>query len=84
MDWLEACERVLDYYAFLEELDDRDHLFLDLAKYLLHKPYPKTNEKMIKAIEYPLAWLMEGLPISDEAVSMTQEDILVQLNTERH
>jgi len=71
----------------LEELDDRDHLFLDLVKYLLHKPYSKSSEKMIKAIEYPLAWLMEGLPISDEAMSMNQEDIrifLVQLTTERH
>lgn len=77
LDWSAACERVLDYYAFLAELDDRDHLFLDLAKYLLHKPYPKVNEKTIKVIEYPLAWLMEGLPISDEAVSMTQEDIRI-------
>ena len=79
MDWSAACERVLDYYAFLGKLDDRDYLFLDMAKYLLHKPYPKVSEETIKGIEYPLAWLMEGLPISYEAAAMTQEDIGIYL-----
>ncbi len=69
----------LDYYAFLGELDDRDYLFLDMAKYLLHKPYPKASEEVIEGIKYPLAWLMEGLPISDEAAVMTQEDIGIYL-----
>ena len=79
LDWSAACERVLDYYAFLSELDDQDRLFLDLVKYLLHKPYPKASEAAIKDIERPLAWLMEGLPISAEAAAMTQEDIKLHL-----
>ncbi|MBC8506112.1 MAG: nucleotidyl transferase AbiEii/AbiGii toxin family protein [Chloroflexi bacterium] len=79
LDWSAACERVLDYFAFLEELDDRDHLFLDLAKRLLHKPYPKASEEIIKGIKYPLAWLMEGVPISDEAATLDQEDIEIYL-----
>jgi len=79
LDWPAACEQVLNHYAFLGELDDRDFLFLDLAKYLLHKPYPKASEKAIRGIERPLAWLMEGLPISTEAAAMTQEDIRIHL-----
>ena len=79
LDWPAACERVLNNFAFLGELDDRDHLFLDLAKYLLHKPYPKASEEIIKGTEHPLAWLMEGLPISAEATAMTQKDIKLHL-----
>ncbi len=79
LDWSAACERVLDYYAFLGELDERDILFLDLAKFLLRKPYPKASEEAIQNIERPLAWLMEGLPISDEAAAKTQEDVQIHL-----
>jgi predicted nucleotidyltransferase component of viral defense system len=79
LDWKAACERVLDYYTFLGELDDRDHLFLDMAKYLLQKPYPETSEELIKSIGHPLAWLMEGLPISEEAAAKTQEDLQIYL-----
>jgi len=80
LDWPAACEQVLDYFAFLGELDDRDRLFLDLAKYLLRKPYPKASEETVKGIERPLAWLMEGLPISAEAAAMTQKDIKLHLS----
>lgn len=79
LDWPAACERVLNNFAFLGELDDRDRLFLDLAKYLLHKPYPKASEEIIKGVEHPLARLMENLPISAEAAAMTQEDIRLHL-----
>jgi hypothetical protein len=33
----------LAHFAFLGDLDDRDRLFLDLAKALLGKPYPKAK-----------------------------------------
>ena len=79
LDWPAACAQVLNNFAFLGELDDRDRLFLDLAKYLLHKPYPKASEETIKGVGRPLAWLMEGLPISAEAAAMTQEDIRIHL-----
>jgi len=46
-----------------------------MAKYLLHKPYPGAREQLICGIEYPLAWLTEGLPISAEARAMTQEEM---------
>jgi len=75
LDWQAACAQVLDYCAFLGELDERDLLFLDMTKYLLHKPYPAAHQAMILGIEHPLAWLMEGLPISAEARSVTQEDM---------
>jgi predicted nucleotidyltransferase component of viral defense system len=79
LDWTAACERVVGYYAFLGELDERDELFLDLAKYLLKKPYPKASEAAIQGIERPLAWLMEGLPVSREAATKSQEDLQIYL-----
>ena len=75
LDWETACQQVLAHFEFLGDLDDRDQLFLDLAKFLLGKPYPKAKEAILHGIEHPLAWLMEGLPISAEARAMTQEDI---------
>jgi predicted nucleotidyltransferase component of viral defense system len=75
LDWQTACSQVLDYFAFLGDLDDRDLLFLDMAKYLLRKPYPAARQGMILGIDHPLAWLMEGLPISTEAAAATQEDM---------
>jgi hypothetical protein len=70
---------VLDYYAFLDDLDDQDHLFLDLAKALLRKPHPKASVEIVRDVKYPLAWLMEGLPISEQAAVKTVEDIQVHL-----
>jgi hypothetical protein len=75
LDWETACQQVLAYFEFLGNLDDRDQHFLDLAKILLGKPYPKAKEALLHGIEHPLAWLMEGLPLSAEAQAMTQEDI---------
>ena len=75
LDWVTACQQVLTRFEFLGDLDDRDEVFLDLAKVLLGKPYPKAKEALLHGIEHPLAWLMEGLPISTEAEAMTQEDI---------
>jgi predicted nucleotidyltransferase component of viral defense system len=75
LDWESACQQVLARFEFLGDLDDRDRLFLDLAKVLLGKPYPKAKETFLNGIEHPLAWLMEGLPISAEARAMTQEDV---------
>jgi len=75
LDWEAACQRVLAHFSFLGDLDERDHLFLDLAKVLLGKPYPRAREAMLREIEHPLACLMAGLPISAEAQAMTQEDI---------
>jgi hypothetical protein len=56
-------------------LDERDHLFLDLARYLLGRPIAEARIPAVRAIEHPLAWLMEGVPISPEAAIMRQEDI---------
>ena len=75
LDWETACQQVLTRFEFLGYLDDRDQMFLDLAKFLLGKPYPKAKEAFLHGIEHPLAWLMEGLPLSAEARAMTQEDI---------
>jgi len=75
LDWQKVYEQVLAWVTFLGDLDERDDLFLDLAKYLLHKPYSGSREKAIQGIEYPLAWLMEGLPLSAEAAALTQEEM---------
>jgi len=75
LDWETACQQVLARFEFLGDLDDRDEGFLDLVKFLLGKPYPKAREAFLQQIERPLAWLMEGLPISTEAEAMTREDI---------
>ena len=50
-------------------------LFLDLARFLLGKPYPKAKESLLHGIDHPIAWLMEGLPVSAKARAMTQDDI---------
>ena len=75
LDWQAACQKVLSHFAFLGDLDNRDRLFLDLAKVLLGNPYSKAKGAILREIEHPPAWLMEGLPISAEAQAMTQEEI---------
>jgi hypothetical protein len=74
LDWETACRQALARFEFLGDLDDRAPLFLDLVKSPLGKPYPKAREETLHEIEHPLAWLMEALPISAEARTMTQED----------
>lgn len=78
-NWPDACRQVLERFAFLGDLDERDRIFLDLAKCLLHRPYPRGSERMLEGIENPLAWLMDSLPISAEAAAMTQEDMKLHL-----
>ena len=56
LDWQAACSRVLDYFSFLGERDERDLLFLDMAKCQLHKSYPGAREGLIRGKEHPLAW----------------------------
>lgn len=76
-DWQQASRSVLERFAFLDNLDERDQQFLDLARLLLHKPLAEARKDTISQIEHPLAWLMEGLPISDEAARLSIEDIQV-------
>mgnify|MGYP001599168627 FL=1 len=68
---------MLDRFTFLGDLDERDHLFLELAGHLLQKPIPERSKELVQQIEYPLAWLMEGIPISAEAAALRQDDIRV-------
>jgi predicted nucleotidyltransferase component of viral defense system len=75
LDWETICRQVLARFEFLGDLDERDQHFLDLAKFLLGKSYPRAREATLHEIKQPLAWLMEGLPISAEARAMTLEDI---------
>jgi predicted nucleotidyltransferase component of viral defense system len=76
-DWQQASRSVLERFAFLDNLDERDQQFLDLARLLLNKPLAEARKETISQIEHPLAWLMEGLPISDEAARLSIEDIQV-------
>jgi predicted nucleotidyltransferase component of viral defense system len=76
-DWREASQSVLDRFTFLENLDDRDEEFLHLARYLLGGPVSEHVGETLALIEYPIARLMEGLPITSEAAAMRQDDILL-------
>lgn len=76
-DWQQASQIVLERFAFLGDLDERDRQFLDLARLLLHKPVPDDRRRLVAQVDYPLAWLMEGTSISPEAALLRCEDILV-------
>ncbi|HSN74070.1 MAG TPA: nucleotidyl transferase AbiEii/AbiGii toxin family protein [Anaerolineae bacterium] len=76
-DWQQASQAVLERFAFLGELDARDLEFLDLARVLLNKPIPEQRQQVIAHVQYPLAWLMQGLAISTEAAQLSREDIQV-------
>ncbi len=78
-DWAEACRAVLERFAFLGELEERDTRFLDFARMLLGKPVSGAALATVADIEYPIAWLMEEIPISEEAAVLRQEDIRVFL-----
>ncbi len=78
-DWLEASRTVVERFAFLGELDERDSRFIDLARLLLRKPVSESVNVALSGIEHPIAWLLEGLPISQEASALRQEDIRVFL-----
>ena len=74
-DWDRACRMVIDRFAFLDNLDERDREFLDLARLMLGKPVSESGQGLARHIEHPLAWLMEGVTISAEAASLRQDDI---------
>ncbi len=80
-DWSEACRAVIDRFAFLGALEDRDIHFLDLARVLLHKPVSDATIETLAEIEYPIAWLMKGIPISEEAAALRRDDIQVYLGS---
>jgi predicted nucleotidyltransferase component of viral defense system len=79
-DWAIASQAVLDRFAFLGDLEERDRRFLDLARYLLDKPPRPTDAEALAAVERPIAWLMDGAPISPEAAALSQDDIRVYAN----
>lgn len=76
-DWETASRVVLQRFGFLGELDERDRQFLDLARLLLGKPLAEERKAAVTHIERPLAWLMDGLPISQEAAQLGVADIQV-------
>jgi len=71
LDWSAACERVFDYYVFLDDLDDRDRRFLDLTKDLLRKPYPEATVELIKDLQHPLTPITPTQPIPVIPVDLT-------------
>jgi len=75
--WQQASQVVLDRFAFLGDLDERDEHFLDLARYLLGKPVLHHEVATLAQIEHPIAWLMEDVPITPDAAALRQEDIRV-------
>lgn len=74
-NWQQASQVVLDRYAFLADLDERDRRFLHLARYLLEAPISEHEAETLTRIEHPIAWLMEGSPITSEAAALRQDDI---------
>jgi len=74
-DWQRASQAVLDRFAFLGELDDRDRQFLDLARDLLDRQNPDHTVEASVQVEYPIAWLMSDVPIAAEAAALRVDDI---------
>ena len=74
-DWQEASRLVLERFVFLEDLDERDRGFLHLARHLLGGSVSEHEAETLAQIEHPIAWLMEGSPITSEAAAMRQDDI---------
>lgn len=74
-DWQQASQAVLDRYAFLGELEDRDRQFLNLARYLLGRSEPDDAVGPFSQIEHPIAWLMADIPIAQEAADLRMDDI---------
>jgi predicted nucleotidyltransferase component of viral defense system len=74
-DWQQASQAVLDRFAFLGDLDERDHQFLDLARYLLGRSDTERVVEAMAQVEHPIAWLMAGLPIAPDAAALRLDDI---------
>ena len=74
-DWQRASQAVLDRFAFLGDLDDRDRQFLDLARDLLDRQNPDHAVEAPVQIEYPIAWLMSDVPIAAEAAALRVDHI---------
>ena len=71
----------IEFLVVVGELNDLDSLFLDMAKYLVGKPYPKVREEVLQTIIHPVAWLIKGISTSMDAQVMTQEDIKLHLHS---
>jgi len=56
-------------------LDERDTIFLLLARHLLGQPIPGSRRDDVQAIEFPLRYLFEGYAITPEARNVTVDDI---------
>ena len=76
-DIKKATERFIHYFSFLSEQTEREESFILLAKYLLGKISSPRKISGIKDIEYPIKYLMGNIPISQEAVEVTVEDIKI-------
>lgn len=74
-DWQQASQAVLERFAFLGDLDERDSRFLDLARHLLERPGSEHAAEALAQIEHPIAWLMAGIPITPEAAALRTDDI---------
>jgi hypothetical protein len=74
-DWQQASQAVLDRFAFLGDLDERDRQFLDLARVLLGRPDSEHETEALEQIEHPIAWLMAGVSITPKAAALRADDI---------
>jgi predicted nucleotidyltransferase component of viral defense system len=74
-NWQQASQTVLDRFAFLADLDERDRGFVRLARYLLGMTISEHEAETLAQIDHPIAWLMEGYSITTEAADLRQDDI---------
>lgn len=74
-NWQQASQMVLERFAFLADLEERDRAFLQMARYLLDEPTSQHTAEKLNQIEYPIAWLMEGCSITVEAAALRLDDI---------
>jgi predicted nucleotidyltransferase component of viral defense system len=74
-DLRKAAKEVISYYSFINNFDQLDRDFLDIAGVLLGKKVPKQSIQKLKMVDKPLKLLFDGINISEEALEVSREEI---------
>jgi predicted nucleotidyltransferase component of viral defense system len=74
-DLVEAAQHVISAYSFLNKLDSKDEIFLNLACILLGKKVARKSLAELHKVDKPLKFLFNDIGISPEARSISTDDI---------
>lgn len=70
-----AAKDVIKQYSFINQFDQPDRDFLNLAGLLLGKNIPEKNKEQLKKVDKPLKLLFVGCNISNEAQEITTDEV---------